>query len=543
MGFDLGLHDHRLVDKVPERAAPTVIRSAHADDDSLDAKAPQKMSKKREAPLKNPSMPRSLLSTVRSLYIDPDPGLPSGVDPVLDILRKLFMSQIWWSRKEKTMEQPTFTVTRDSVIEVPPPKTLAPPSPSPSDHNAATADSSPRLYGIYVITKHYLPIDFGPENFRRAKIMAKLTNNGAGVLIRTLSTTSTSAAAAASSDNGSWITPNAFVSLYGAVPSSDPRGIGSPHWHASAIWATSGKPFALLSLPRELRDAVYAACCAPAVYPRFMHAGGWEYLPRKVPTQFLTSIMRYTERVYGFCSRADDDIPYAAVAPVLSLLLANKQVSREFAEVLRRECEFCFADVHAVVNSSALFGKEVVKRAPLLKWRTVEARAGAVGTLTRLRLDLDTPMWLNVLGLNEVLLGEQRGRFSDECVAGKWLFDLPGLKTFTAFLGHKNVNTTRVTTYAGSRKCHRLCTGMILLGLAGLTAGMKEVRILGCVSEQLLEMFLKFLREGENNDEGALMWDILGWDGRRYEDFPIPPPHDFAQVKLTFPRVKQLNIP
>lgn len=534
MGFDLGLRDHRLVDKAPERAAPTIIPSAHADDDGPDSKAPQKMRKKREAPSKNAIMPRSLLSTVRSFYTDPAPDLPSGADPVLDILRKLFMSQIWWSKKEKTMEQPTFTVTRDSVVEVPP-KSPAPSS-SPSDPNI-TADS-PRSYGVYVITKHYLPIDFGPENFRRAKIMAKLTSNGAGVLIKTLSS-STSA-----SDNG-WITPNAFVNLYGAVPPSDARGVGSPHWHASTIWATSGKPFALLSLPRELRDAVYAACYAPAVYPRYMHRGGWEYLPRKMPSQLLTSILRYTERVYGFCSRADDDdIPSAAVAPVLSLLLANRQVSREFAEVLQRECEFCFADVHAVVNSPALFGKEVLKRAPLLTWRKVEAGGAAtVGMLTRLRLDLDTPTWLNVLGLNEVLLGEKRGRFSDECVAGKWLLDLPGLKQFTAFLGHKNFNTTRVTTYAGSRKCHRFCTGMILLGLAGLTARMKEVRVLGCVSEQLRGMFMKFLRDEENDDEDDLMWDILGWDGRRYEDFPIPPTQDFAQVKLTFPRVRQLNIP
>lgn len=532
MGFDLGLRDHSLVDKVPERSASTHIPSAHADDDGLDDKAPQKMRKKREAPSKNAIMPRSLLSTVRSLYTDPAPDLPSGVDPVLDILRKLFMSQIWWSREEKTMEQPTFTVTRDSIVEVPP-KSPAPSS-TPSDPNA-TAAHSPRSHGVYVITKHYLPIDFGPENFRRAKIMAKLTANGAGVLIKTPSSASTS-------DN-SWITPNAFISLYGAVPSSDARGVGSPDWHASTIWETSGKPFALLSLPRELRDAIYAACCAPAVYPRYMRRGGWEYLPRKVPIPFLTSIMRYTERVYGFCSRSFDDVPHAAVAPVLSLLLANRQVSREFAEVLRRECEFVFADVHAVVNSAPLFGKEVLKRAPLLTWRRVEARAAAVGMLTRLRLDLDTPTWLNVLGLNEVLLAEQRGRFSDECVAGKWLFDLPGLKHFTVFLGHKNVNTTRVTTYAASRKCHRFCTGMILLGLAGLTSGVKEVRVLGCVSEQLRGMFMKFMREGKNDDEDDLMWDILGWDGRRYEDFPNPSAQDSAQVKLTFPRVKQLNIP
>ncbi|KAL1641368.1 hypothetical protein SLS58_006067 [Diplodia intermedia] len=111
---------------------------------------------------------------------------------------------------------------------------------------------------------------------------------------------------------------------------------------------------------------------------------------------------------------------------------------------------------------------------------------------------------------------------SEEVVAGTWLEQLRGLKSVVGVLGHKGIESTTKWLSAqfdfAPRLCHRISTGLALLGVAGLFGNAEDVRVEGCVRKELRTMFVDFLAGGKSGVETVSVWDILGWDGGHYQD-------------------------
>ncbi|KAL0262759.1 hypothetical protein SLS55_001731 [Diplodia seriata] len=281
----------------------------------------------------------------------------------------------------------------------------------------------------------------------------------------------------------------------------DQIGVGSCFWTTRYIWHRSGKPFRLLDLPRELRDMIYEECATFFYLRRGLETHwqkGWNFCPYYA-LYYDKKLLNSEHGENGTIMRMECNyggrILNGAVSPI-SLLLSNKQVSREYKERMWKSLEFRFTSYRD--SWKIMSGKDRLE-AILPQWSSV----------SRVCLELNTSHCLTLLGIpvltSEPIRPPGPSAFVD-------ILKSLRLSHLTIFIRHQTgefVNSRYTNIYRNA--CPHILTGYVILYAKTVFSSIPHVQLTGCISPKMVAQFQQMYKEERAGATPTLTeWDVIG---------------------------------
>lgn len=253
----------------------------------------------------------------------------------------------------------------------------------------------------------------------------------------------------------------------------DVFGLGSPLWCTAYLWNTNGKHFKLLELSAELRNMIYDAC-ADFTYPYYWIRDG---AGRHSSTRSMK-------------------VQLQGQAPIMGLLLSNKQVSGEFKHQMFKKLELRFMDAD-------LF-KEFADQE---RWITTSRVWPPL--LSRLYLELSVPQWAKRLNIGLPTTTASTGVCNQFCRVLDHL-EISHLSLDIPHVEHVDYSSMFEPTDKG---CHKVFLGMVLLHLQQHhIKRIPHVEVTGCIPDDMKATFQQ-LHDDELIQGGVSAvteWDLAG---------------------------------
>ncbi|KAF9637453.1 hypothetical protein BFW01_g8349 [Lasiodiplodia theobromae] len=273
-------------------------------------------------------------------------------------------------------------------------------------------------------------------------------------------------------DMDNWVDVAVWAMSTFPRPRDDVFGLGSPLWCTAYLWNNNGKHFKFTKLPAEVRNKIYDAC-ADFAYPYYWMRDG---------ARLHSSTRSMKRELQG-------------QAPIMGLLLSNKQVSGEFKHQMFKNLEVRFMDAD-------LF-KEFAD--PQLRMTTTRVWPPL---LSRLSLEFSVPQWAKRLDIGfptTAVTGVCNlfCKLLDQLEISHLSLDIPHIE-------HVDYSSMFEPTDKG---CHRVFLGMLLLHLQQHhIKRIPHVEVTGCVPEDMKATFQKLHNEElvEGGVSAVTEWDLIG---------------------------------
>lgn len=307
-----------------------------------------------------------------------------------------------------------------------------------------------------------------------------------------------------------WVEFGDWISSVFPPLQQDPIGLGSPLWTRQYLWYISGKSFRLLDLPAELRLMIYEACATFHYLSRDFKGYwglGWNHFPYLdgVGPSPMDELLKSEFGPRGTLVRTEGEdggrILNGAVSP-LSLLLVNKQVSKEFKDAMWATLDFRFSATQA--SSNVIWGGQRLARA-----------VSKYTALSCITLELPILDWIKLLGIPLRWQPTDHWRQFGQLSPIARLLQTMNLSHLTIYIRHQvgNVAEWRYTSEDSPlhNSCPHVLVGYIVLHASTVFSMIPHVQVMGCISSKMAAQFQQLHRENHTGATPTLTeWDVIG---------------------------------